>query len=52
MYETFEKEHNVNNIYRTTRNLLNWKSGGSPQSFLIDGKWFRRPVDFANLQQE
>ena len=34
MYEKFEKENDMGNIYRTTRNILNWKGGGYAQCIL------------------
>ena len=49
MYKKFESENDTKSIFRTTKNLLNW-GGGSPQSFLMEGKLFRRPIDLANLQ--
>ena len=50
MYKNLEHENDTKSIFKTTKNLLNWKSGGSPQSFLIDGRLYRRPVELANLQ--
>ena len=52
IYKTFENEHDTKNIYRTTKNLLNWETGGAPKTFLVEGKLFRRPIDLANLQQD
>ena len=45
-----ENENDTKNIYKMTRNMLNWKTGGSPQCFLLEGQTFRKPVDLANLQ--
>ena len=42
----------MKNIFKTTKNLLNWKEGGTPQSFLVDGNLVRRPVDLANFQMD
>ena len=50
LYENFEHEHDVKNIFRTTKNLLNFKSGGSPHNFLVDGNLIRRPVELAEVQ--
>ena len=30
--------------------MLSWKKGGSPHSFLIEGKLYRRPDELANIQ--
>ena len=50
MYKKYEKDNDTKSIYRTTKKLLNFNSGGSPQCFLIDGNPLRRPVDLANVQ--
>ena len=50
LYEDFEKDHDTRNIFKTTRSLLNWKSGGSPHSLLVEGKLLRRPVELAEVQ--
>ena len=52
LYKKFKETHDVKNIYKTTRRLLNWKGGGGPQSFLKNGLLVRRPIDLANLQME
>ena len=50
MYEKFEKEKDTKSIYRTTKKLLNFNVGGSPQCFMVEGNPIRRPVDLANTQ--
>ena len=50
LYLNFEKEHDVKNILKTTKKLLNSKSGGAPKNLLIDGKLLKRPVEVANSQ--
>ena len=50
LFSTFEKENNTKDIFRTTKNLLNWKNSDSPHSFLIDGRLYKRPSELANLQ--
>ena len=52
MYEKFEKENDTKNIYRMTRNILNWKTGGMPCTFLVVGRRHRKPHELANVQQE
>ena len=50
MFENFEKENDTRNIFRTTRNMLNWKMGRMSLSFLWDGKLERKPAVLANIQ--
>ena len=50
MYLNFEKENDMKSIFRTTKNLLNWKNEGGPHSLLSEGILHRRPVEIANLQ--
>ena len=49
IFENCEKENDIKSIYKTTKNLLGWKSGGSSHSFLIEGRLYRRPDELANL---
>ena len=52
LFENFEKEHDVKNIYNTTRKLLNWGGAEAPQSLIDRGLVVRRPVDLANCQMK
>ena len=52
IFEKFDRENDSKSIFNTTKKLLKWKTGSSPQSFLIQGKWIRRPVDLANEQMK
>ena len=45
-----EDEKYVKNLYKMTNGLLSTKNGGTPQTFLINGKLIRRPVEMAKLQ--
>ena len=51
MYKKFEKDNDTKNIYRTTRNILNWKTGGMPRTFLVEGGLYRKPRELADIQQ-
>ena len=43
-FEKMGAENDSTNLFRTTRNLLGWKSGGMPKSFLSGGRLVRRPL--------
>ena len=50
LYKKFENENDVSNLYKTTKHQLGWKSGVTPESFLIDGKRISSPAQLANIQ--
>ena len=52
LFENYEHEHDVKNIHKTTKKLLNLKNGSSPQSFLVDGILIRKPEELANYQMK
>ena len=52
IFEKYDRENDSKSIFNTTKKLLKWKTGSSPQNFLIHGKWIRRPVELANEQMK
>ena len=50
IFEKLDSENDTKNIFNVTRKLLNWKNGGPPQNFLIQGKLIRRPDELATHQ--
>ena len=52
LFTSLEKENYTKKIYNETRRLLNWKTGISPRTFLMEGKILRKPLELANAQLE
>ena len=52
MYERIEGERDSARLHSLTRQLLGWKGGGPPKSFLIDGKTTSKQSELANIQAE
>ena len=53
--DTFEEiieNKDTKKLYIKTRKLLNWRQGGPPKRFLIDGKSIQKAVDIANTQMD
>ena len=50
IFSNLEQEKDSKNIYRMTNELLDSRSGSTPQSFFINGKLIRKPIDMANAQ--
>ena len=51
LYEKYESEKDIKNVFKTTKKLLNWNSGGPPKSFLVDGILKRKAQEVADTQQ-
>ena len=49
-YEDCNQEGDINKLYTITKKQLDWKTGGSPQSFLMDGKIVSSSKVLAELQ--
>ena len=50
IYIEIEKNNDSKSLYNMTKSHLGWKSGGPPQSFLIDGKKISAPQQMAQEQ--
>ena len=51
LYKSCESKSDTKTIYKTTRELLHWKSdGGPPESLVLDGKYLQSPTEIANGQ--
>ena len=52
-FKDLENDHNISDMYKLTRNQLGWKKGGgTPNSFLMEGKRISAPAEMANIQLE
>ena len=47
LFKSYDKNNDTRSIYSTAKKLLSLKKGSSPQSFLVEGRLIRRPVDLA-----
>ena len=50
LYKKLEKTNDISKMYKTTRQQLGWKTGTTPDSFLVDGRRISSPLEIANLQ--
>ena len=50
LYNKIENEKDTRKLYNLTYELMNKTKGGSPQSFVSEGKLIRKPKQMANLQ--
>ena len=50
IYLEIEKNNDSKSLYSKTKSHLGWKSGGPPQSFLIEGKKVSAPQEMAQEQ--
>ena len=37
-------------MFKMTKELISWKTGGTPGQFLLDGKLISKPIEIANTQ--
>ena len=51
-FTKFEKVNDVSQLYKMTKRRLGWENGGTPTSFLKDGKQITSPKLMANLQMD
>ena len=49
-FKRFEKENDSGKLYKKTKHLLGWKTGGAPTSFLVNGQRVCSPQKMADLQ--
>ena len=49
-YDECNKEGDISRLYTITKKQLGWKTGGTPQSFLQDGKIITSPKLLAEIQ--
>ena len=50
LYDKIATEKDARNLYNLTYELMNKKSGNSPQTYISEGKVIRKPKMMANLQ--
>ena len=50
VYLEIERNNDSKSLYNLTKNHLGWKTGGPPQSFLIEGKTVSAPSEMAQEQ--
>ena len=46
------EKNDTKRLFTKTRKMLNWKSGGPPRRFLLDGNIFQKAEEIANLQMD
>ena len=49
-FEDISDRNDTKCLFRKTKTMLNWKSGGPPTKFLVEGKLFQKAIDIANIQ--
>ena len=50
VYRELQEKKDSKGLYRMIKNLAGWKSGGTPEAFLLNGRMTRNPREMAEIQ--